>query len=115
MAICCLTGVLFYLLNVQHALMHQTCLELGMLISHLEITCTFSHTEQTPMLESLSTDQTLELYNIAYLCCKTIRLLVVSYGCTKTVFTQQNKSKVLYIFFIHPVINSTKGFIKRMS
>jgi hypothetical protein len=41
-----------------------------------------------------------------------IRLLVVSYGWAKTVLTQQNKCQVSNIFFIHPVVNSTKGSFK---
>jgi hypothetical protein len=53
--------------------------------------------------------------NVVCLFCKTVRLLVVSYGWAKTVLTQHNKRQVSNIFFIHPVINSTKGIIQRMS
>ena len=55
----------------------------------------------------------LQPNNIVCVCCKTVRLLPVSYGWAKPGFTQQNKSQVLYIFCDHCVVNSTEGPIQK--
>lgn len=60
-------------------------------------------------LPALHTDNTV------YFCFKTIRTLAVRYGWAEAIFTQQNKSQVQNIFFLHPVIYSTQGLIQKMS
>ena len=48
-----------------------------------------------------------------YVGCKAIRFLAVSYGSVDVMFTQQNKSQLQYVFFLHLIVNSTKVFIRK--
>jgi hypothetical protein len=53
--------------------------------------------------------------NTVYFCFKTIRTLTVRYGWAEAIFTQQNKSQAQNIFFLHPVLYSSEGFIQKKS
>jgi len=44
-----------------------------------------------------------------------MRMLTVRYGRAEAVFTQQNKSQVSNIFFLHPVVYSTQEFIQKIA
>jgi len=88
--------------------LHLCCLEPGTLISHLRLTSNFLKRGTNSQLESLSTDLTLQLDNIVYLCCKKMWFLAVSYWWAETILHNGTKVKCCYVFFVHPVLNSTR-------
>jgi hypothetical protein len=50
---------------------------------------------------------------MAGLCFKALRLLAVICGLAEGIFTHQNKGQVQFMFFVDPLLHSTKGFIPK--
>lgn len=70
----------------------------------------FSCDKQTPTLEKLIRDLTLQSDNAVNLWCKTIQFLAIIFGWNEVIFTQQSQ-----VHLRPPHHKSTKGFIQTMS